>query len=255
VPPSREPAQIAGMFDGIARHYDTLNHLLSAGFDRRWRRRAIARLALTGRERLLDMCTGTADLAMAAVHAGDRQARDVVGIDFSERMLAVGRAKVRAAELADRVRLVRGDASSVPLPDASVGAISMAFGIRNVQDPVRALGELHRVLVPGGRIAVLEFGTPTMPAVRGLYLWYFRTILPRVGRTISKHAHAYSYLPASVVDFPSGEAFAALLREAGFDQVVVERLTFGVVYLYLATRPIATEMSTMRAAQRQSGSV
>lgn len=224
------------MFDAIARRYDTLNHLLSAGLDKRWRRRAIAALELSGRERVLDMCTGTADLAIAAVVASGGQARDVVGIDFSSEMLRYGQQKIRAAGLGGRVRLARGDATAMPLPDDSCDAAMVAFGIRNVQDPVRACEEFRRVLRPGGRLAVLEFGAPRIPGLRAVYLWYFRRILPLVGRLISKHSEAYTYLPASVIEFPTGEAFADILKRAGFASVRMETLTFGIVYLYIATR-------------------
>ena len=231
---SKDPARIAGMFDAIARRYDTLNHLLSAGLDRRWRRRAIRELALSGRERVLDLCTGTGDLAVAAVTGPDGQARDVVGIDFAGEMLRHARAKIADAGLHPRVRLVRGDATAVPLPDASVDAAMVAFGIRNVIDPARACAEMRRVLRPGGRLAILEFGAPRLPGIRALYLAYFRYLLPVIGRTFSRHRDAYSYLPASVIEFPVGAAFARVLETAGFVDVRYQALTFGIVYLYLA---------------------
>jgi len=233
--PSREPAVIAGMFDAIARRYDTLNHLLSAGLDRRWRARAVASLGLTGRERLLDMCTGTADLAIAAVTDRHR-AKDVVSIDFSSEMLTIARQKVRAAGLESRIRLARGDATAMPLPEASFDAATVGFGIRNVVDPLAACREFHRVLRPGGTLAVLEFGSPTGTGLRQAYAWYFQHVLPRIGRLVSKHDAAYSYLPASVNAFPSGAAFARILQQAGFHDVQFRRLTFGIVYLYLARR-------------------
>lgn len=234
---SKEPAKIAGMFDAIARRYDTLNHLLSAGLDKRWRKRAVTALELSGTERVLDMCTGTADLAIAAVSAPSAAAaHDVIGIDFSSEMLRFGRQKIAGAALAHRVRLVRGDATRVPLPDQSCDAAMVAFGIRNVQDPERGCAEFFRVLRPGGRLAILEFGSPRIPGLRALYLWYFKRILPLVGKLISKHGDAYTYLPASVIEFPTGDAFADVLRRAGFRTVRFETLTFGVVYLYLATR-------------------
>jgi demethylmenaquinone methyltransferase/2-methoxy-6-polyprenyl-1,4-benzoquinol methylase len=236
---SKEPARIAGMFDAIARRYDALNHLLSAGLDKRWRRRAIGALALSGRERVLDMCTGTGDLAIEAVSATGGRARQVVGIDFSGEMLRVARRKTRAASLSDRILLARGDATAVPLIDGTFDAATVAFGIRNVLDPARACAEFHRLLVPSGQIAVLEFGSPRLPGLRALYLWYFRRVLPLVGRLVSKHREAYTYLPASVIEFPSGEAFAAMLSRAGFEDIRYERLTFGVVYLYLARKGAA----------------
>jgi len=224
------------MFDAIARHYDTLNHLLSAGLDKRWRARTVAALELTGRERMLDMCTGTADLAIAAVTAVPGQAREVVGVDFSANMLAHGLAKVRSAGLGTRIHLARGDATRMPLPDAAFDVATVAFGIRNVQGPERACREFHRVLRPGGRLAVLEFGSPAVPGLRAAYLWYFRHVLPRIGRLISRHGDAYSYLPASVAEFPSGEAFKAMLLEGGFESVDYRTFTFGIVYLYVARK-------------------
>ena len=244
---SREPARIAGMFDAIARRYDALNHLLSAGLDRRWRRRAVQALALTGTERVLDMCTGTGDLAIEAATAVSGRARQVVGIDFSGEMLRLARQKTRSAGLSDRVHLARGDATAVPLSTASVDAAMVAFGIRNVLEPAAACAEFRRLLVPGGRLAVLEFGSPKIPGLRALYLWYFRRVLPLVGRLVSKHREAYAYLPASVIEFPSGDAFAAMLTRAGFEDVRHETLTFGVVYLYLARTGTAAPIQARAA--------
>lgn len=224
------------MFDSIARRYDTLNHLLSAGLDRRWRARAVRELSLTGTETVLDMCTGTADLAIEAVTTSAGQARDVIGVDFAGEMLRRGLAKVRKAGLTDRVHLVRGDATQIPLPDRQFDAAMVAFGIRNVIDSSSATREFARVLKPGGRLAVLEFGFPRIPGIKAAYRWYFKSLLPRVGRLISKHGEAYSYLPASVEQFPSPEVFAALLTRHGFASVRTVSLTFGIVYLYVATK-------------------
>jgi demethylmenaquinone methyltransferase/2-methoxy-6-polyprenyl-1,4-benzoquinol methylase len=185
---------------------------------------------------MLDMCTGTADLAIAAATSPRGQARDVVGVDFSAKMLGHGLAKIRAAGLQTRVHLARGDATRMPLPDGAFDVATVAFGIRNVLDPLQACREFHRVLTPGGRLAVLEFGSPSVPGLRAAYLWYFRHVLPRIGRLVSRHGDAYSYLPASVAEFPSGDAFAAILREAGFSSVRYQTFTFGIVYLYLATK-------------------
>ncbi len=232
----KAPDKIAGMFDAIAGRYDTLNFVLSGGLDRRWRRHAIRSLALTGRERLLDVCTGTADLAIEAATHPAGHAREVIGIDFAGEMLRLGRRKVAAGNLTGRVMLARGDAMRLPLPDQSCEAATIAFGIRNVADPLAGCRELHRVLAPGGRLAILEFGMPTLPVVSGLYRWYFRAILPRIGRMMSRHREAYDYLPASVEAFPAGEDFVALLRKAGFQQARGVRFMVGAVYLYLATR-------------------
>jgi demethylmenaquinone methyltransferase/2-methoxy-6-polyprenyl-1,4-benzoquinol methylase len=187
---SKEPDRIAGMFDAIARRYDTLNHVLSAGLDKRWRARAIRELSLTGSERVLDVCTGTADLAIEAVTSRAGQAAAVVGVDFSSEMLRYGQQKVRSASLGPRIQLARGDATKLPLPDARFDAAMVAFGIRNVSDPKLSLAEFHRVLKPGGRLAILEFGFPRIPGIRTLYTWYFKYVLPLVGRTVSKHGSA-----------------------------------------------------------------
>ena len=233
--PSKAPASIAGMFDAIAGRYDFLNHLLSAGLDRQWRRRAIRSLQLTGHERVLDLCTGTADLAIAARRARPAAAR-IVGIDFSSAMLEVGKAKVDAGGLSPSIALVRGDATRIPLGEGGVQGVTIGFGIRNVEKPDVACAEMHRVLAPGGRLAVLEFAIPTAPVVRPLYLWYFRHVLPRVGRVVSRHDAAYAYLPDSVGGFATPPEFVKMLRHAGFRDIRAVPLTLGIVYLYTATR-------------------
>jgi demethylmenaquinone methyltransferase / 2-methoxy-6-polyprenyl-1,4-benzoquinol methylase len=227
----KSPAAIAGMFDAIAGRYDALNHLLSGGLDRSWRRAAVRALALGGSERVLDVCTGTGDLAMALA----RRARQVLGVDFSGEMLRLGLDKVRAASVSGRIALARGDAMRLPCANESFDAATIAFGIRNVLDPEAVVAEIRRVLRPGGRLAILEFGSPTAPVFRQAYGWYFRAVLPRIGRLVSRHGDAYSYLPASVEQFPSGQAFADLLRRAGFNDVTARPLTFGTVWLYVGT--------------------
>ena len=231
----KSPRRIAGMFDAIAPRYDLLNAVLSAGLDRYWRRRAIGSLAFTGTETLLDVCTGTGDVAIAAARSA-RGAAQVLGIDFAGAMLTRARQKIGERGLSRRVRVVRGDAMHLPVASGTVHGATIAFGIRNVATPQVACGELLRVLRPGGRLAILEFGLPVVPAVRPLYLWYFRNVLPRIGRAVSRHDAAYSYLPASVGAFPWGEAFADILREQGFNNVRARPLSFGIVYLYTAEK-------------------
>jgi demethylmenaquinone methyltransferase/2-methoxy-6-polyprenyl-1,4-benzoquinol methylase len=234
VAPDKTPSRIAGMFDAIAPRYDLLNHLLSGGMDRRWRVRAIEALALPPGTRVLDLCTGTGDLAIAATRL--IAPVSVVGVDFSGEMLRLALAKLRDLRLSTAIRLIRADAARLPLPDASCDAATIGFGIRNVADPERALAELARVLRPGGRLAILEFGQPRIPGIRTLYSWYFRYLLPLVGRAVSKHSSAYSYLPASVGHFPPPAEFSRLIGATGFSQVQAVPLTFGIVYLYVADR-------------------
>jgi demethylmenaquinone methyltransferase/2-methoxy-6-polyprenyl-1,4-benzoquinol methylase len=231
--PDKAPAKIAGMFDAIAGRYDLLNMVLSGGLDRYWRRRAIASLQLTGRERLLDVCTGTADVAIGAALHG---ANHVVGVDFSGAMLAHGLDKVQKGNLASRITLLRGDAMNLPVASASVHAATIAFGIRNVLEPEIACRELARVLQPGGRLAILEFGTPASRVFGPVYHWYSRNILPRIGRAISRHDAAYTYLPESIGAFAYGDEFAKILNVAGFSQVEARPLMFGAVYLYTAQK-------------------
>jgi demethylmenaquinone methyltransferase/2-methoxy-6-polyprenyl-1,4-benzoquinol methylase len=223
------------MFDAIAGRYDFLNHFLSAGIDKRWRKRAIQSLGLTGRERVLDLCSGTADLAIAAVRATP-SARRVIGVDFSSEMLRVGHDKLRQDRLTDRIALVRGDAMRIPVADASVDAVTIGFGIRNVERIDAAAAELFRVLKPGGRLAILEFAVPTLPVFRQCYGWYVSRVLPRIGQAISRSDTAYAYLPASISAFARPEEFVKILRQAGFGAISPIRLMLGSVILYTAQK-------------------
>ena len=239
--PDKTPDRIAGMFDAIAPRYDLLNHVLSAGIDRRWRVRAIRSLSLTGRETLLDVCTGTADVALQACRGGPSDppavgAARVIGVDFAAAMLSFGLRKVRAAGEAERITLVRGDATRLPLRDGTVDVATVAFGIRNVERPALACAEMARVMRRGGRLAILEFGVPRVPGISTLYLWYFKYLLPSVGRMVSGHTAAYSYLPASVGTFPPPHEFMEILEQAGFTHVRADPLTFGIVYLYTGVK-------------------
>jgi demethylmenaquinone methyltransferase / 2-methoxy-6-polyprenyl-1,4-benzoquinol methylase len=232
---SKSPERIAGMFDAIAGRYDLLNHVLSGGIDRRWRARAIRSLRLTGRERVLDLCTGTGDLAIAAVRARPSAAR-VVGIDFSGAMLRVGDRKLRHERLDGRIAMVQGDATRIPLGDVSVDAATLGFGIRNVQDMDAACAELYRVLKPGGRLAILEFAVPTMPVFGAFYGWYVNRVLPHIGRALSRNDSAYAYLPASISAFATPDEFVKILRRAGFGEISPIHLMLGGVILYTARR-------------------
>jgi demethylmenaquinone methyltransferase/2-methoxy-6-polyprenyl-1,4-benzoquinol methylase len=230
----KTPARIAGMFDAIAPRYDLLNHVLSAGLDVRWRARAIRELQLRPGARVLDLCTGTGDLAVAAVR--EQPSASVVGVDFAGEMLRLANRKIASLGLGRSIRVVRGDGMRIPLAGESCDAASIGFGIRNVVEPRAALAELARVLRPGARLAILEFGQPRVPGIKTLYAWYFRYLLPLVGRTVSKHDSAYSYLPASVGTFPPAAEFTRLIAATGFSQVRAVPLSFGIVYLYVAER-------------------
>ena len=222
------------MFDGIAKRYDLLNHVLSAGLDRRWRAAAVRAMRLPAGARVIDLCAGTADFAMAAANAspGSR----VLGVDFSTAMLAIGRAKVRAAGLGDRISLVRGDAMTIPVRDGWADGATIGFGIRNVVDPIAALHELARVIKPGDTLAILELGEPAIPGVRAIYNWCFPTSA-RLGRLVSHTTTApISYLPASVGSFPQPGTCAAMISSHGFVDVTTVPLSLGIVYLYVATR-------------------
>jgi demethylmenaquinone methyltransferase / 2-methoxy-6-polyprenyl-1,4-benzoquinol methylase len=232
---SKSPDRIAAMFDAIADRYDFLNHLLSAGIDRRWRARAVRALHLSGRERVLDVCTGTGDLAIAAVRAHPGAAY-VIGVDFAGAMLSVARRKLARDPWRDRVALVRGDATGLPVATASIDAVTIAFGIRNVDRLDAACVEMRRVLKAGGRLAVLEFAVPALPVWRQCYGWYVRHVLPQIGRAVSHHGGAYGYLPASIDAFAKPDELVKILRHAGFVDVSAARLTLGSVCLYVARR-------------------
>mgnify|MGYP001160977893 FL=1 len=235
LPLDKSPREISGMFDDIAGRYDVLNRLLSAGRDRVWRIRAVEALELQGSETVLDLCTGTADLALALT-SFKRHAARVVGVDFSGEMLRQGYTKIRRVRSEGSINLLRGDAEQIPLCDGVVDGVSIGFGIRNVAKPQKVLAEIRRVLRPGGRLVILEFGEPKLAAVRAAYLWYFRRVLPLVGKMVSRHRSAYTYLPASVGAFHNPPAFCGLLEQIGFTHVQVNPLTFGIVYLYSALR-------------------
>ena len=233
-PEGSKKEQVAAMFNAISPKYDALNRILSAGIDQSWRRKTLREIRATGALNVLDVATGTADLALAL--AKGIPGSKVVGVDISAGMLEVGRSKVRARDLEGRVRLDLGDGEQLPYEESSFDAVTVAFGVRNFENLELGLRDMRRVLQPGGSLAVLEFSQPTSWPLRGLYLFYFKNILPRIGRLVSKDASAYTYLPNSVQAFPYGESFASKLREAGFSSVRVRPLTFGIASLYLAIK-------------------
>jgi len=222
---------VRGMFTAIAPRYDLLNHLLSLNLDRRWRRAAVARL---GWERLpdgryLDLCAGTLDLAATLAHQRGFRGT-VIGVDFVVPMLALGRGK------APRLAAVGADALTLPFPAASFDGAMVAFGVRNLADLDAGLAEAARVLRPGARLVVLEFTTPTFAPFRAAYLFYFRRVLPAIGRLVSQHTTAYNYLPESVMTFPTPSELTSRIAAAGFRDVRCELLTGGIVALHHGSR-------------------
>lgn len=236
-PPGQAPGKkeaVEAMFDDIAPRYDLLNRILSMGIDQSWRDEAVRMLADDRPKRILDVATGTGDLAVKAL---DLDPDTVVGVDISEEMLARGREKIDALGLSDRVTLRRGDAEKLPFSDAQFDAALVAFGVRNFEDLRCGLEEIRRVLRPGAPLVVLEFSRPSAFPIKQLYYFYSHAILPVVGRLVSKNPAAYRYLPASVDVFPAGERFADELREAGYTDVRIKPLTFGIASIYRGRKP------------------
>ena len=221
---------VTEMFDGIASSYDVLNHRLSFGIDRRWRRKTSKVVASWHPLEILDVATGTADLAIRM--AKDNPEASVKGVDLSTNMLYIGQHKIDKEKLSERICLEHADASGMPFADDSFDAVTVAFGVRNFGDLEAGLREMVRVCRNGGLVAVLEFSHPRNGLVRVPYRWYSRRWIPRVGRRVSKHPNAYSYLPSSVEAFPSGDAFAAKLEQAGVPDVQKKVFSGGIATLY-----------------------
>ena len=226
---------IAAMFDRISPKYDALNHLLSLNIDKVWRRKTAKAVAKCHPNTILDLATGTADLAIAL--ARHNSEAHVVGTDISEKMLEIGKAKVKTQRLENQIDLQYGDAASLPFGDNSFDAVTVAFGVRNFEDLGKGLSEIHRVLKPGGHAFILEFSMPERFPIRQIYRLYFNHFLPTIGRMVSKDRSAYDYLPESVEKFPKPESFCKSLVSIGLENVRLLRLSFGVATLYLAQKP------------------
>lgn len=230
---SGKKEQVATMFNNISGNYDFLNHFLSMGIDKLWRRKVVKMLKNEHPRLILDVATGTGDLAIANLGASPEK---VIGIDISNGMLEMGREKIKKLNLNDKIELLNGDSENIQFPDQSFDAITVAFGVRNYENLDKGLAEMARVLKTGGTLIVLEFSKPTNWFFKKLYYFYFCNVLPFIGKIVSKDPRAYTYLPESVQVFPDGEKFAAHLKGAGFKTVECIPLTFGISTIYRAKK-------------------
>ncbi len=239
MPVDKSSERVRRMFSQIAGRYDFLNHLLSLNIDRYWRRQTVRLVPPAGPLPILDVCTGTGDLALAY----DRAAKGrtpIVAADFCHEMLEIGRKKAHRSGAHKRVTFVEADAQSLPLPSDAFQIVCVAFGLRNVADTDRGLAEMARVCAPRGRVAVLEFSSPTRQPFRAAYGWYFRHVLPRIGRLLAHNSgDAYEYLPSSVSEFPQGEALLAKMRAVGLADLRCYPLTLGVATLYVGQKAVS----------------
>jgi demethylmenaquinone methyltransferase / 2-methoxy-6-polyprenyl-1,4-benzoquinol methylase len=221
--------QVATMFDNIAYRYDFLNHFLSLGIDKIWRKKAIRELASVSPKKIIDIATGTGDLALKAMVLNPSE---IVGIDISEEMLTYARQKVQKAGKEGIIRFEKGDSEQIHYPDQTFDAAMVAFGVRNFENVQMGLNEIYRVLAPAGMVVVLEFSRPQNFLIRIVYDFYFLKIVPFLGKIFSKDNRAYNYLPESVAAFPSGISFLQYLEKAGFAECKCKSLTFGIASIY-----------------------
>lgn len=226
--------QVEEMFNNISPKYDFLNHLLSANIDKLWRRKAIRKLEIHQPSYVLDIATGTGDFAIAA---SKLKGAKLVGIDISEGMLEVGRIKIFKKGLTESIELLKADSEDLPFQDGIFDAAIVGFGVRNFENLKKGLSEIYRVLKPGGVFYVLEFSKPKNTPFKQIYHFYFRRILPLVGRLVSRDNNAYTYLPESVMEFPDGERFLAILADVGFVENKCFPQSFGIASIYEARLP------------------
>lgn len=220
--------QVAEMFNNISKRYDFLNHLLSMGIDKGWRKKVVKIVKQNNPKKILDVATGTADLALAL---GKGIEAEIIGLDISPGMLKVGNQKV-AASAAKNISLVLGDGENLPFEDNTFDAITVAFGVRNFENLQKGLADIYRVLKPGGTFVVLEFSQPEKAPFKQFYNFYFKNILPNIGKLVSKDSRAYTYLPESVQAFPYGQQFIAELNKVGFAHGKAQPVTFGIATIY-----------------------
>ena len=221
--------EVAEMFDNISGRYDFLNHFLSAGIDYSWRRKAIKLMGRKNPKTILDVATGTGDLAIEALKINPEK---IIGVDIAEDMLEFGRKKLTEKKLQDKITLETGDSENLRFGDASFDAVMVAFGVRNFENLEKGLSEMFRVINQNGQVMILEFSKPKKFPVKQLYNFYFRFILPSLGKMISGDSSAYTFLPESVGKFPDGDAFLNILQKIGFKEVKQIKLTFGIASIY-----------------------
>lgn len=225
--------KIGKMFDRIANSYDFLNHFLSLGIDIYWRVRAIELLRKSNPKKILDVATGTADLGIAAVKLNPQK---IIGIDISEKMLEIGKKKIHKLGLDHKIELILGDCENLPFKDNYFDAITVGFGVRNFENLKKGLSEMYRVLDKNGTVVILEFSKPKKFPLNYIFNFYFKNILPIVGKIISKDKEAYAYLPESVQKFPDGKDFLNIMKEVGFSNLKQIPLTFGIVSVYIGKK-------------------
>ena len=226
---STKKEQVASMFDKIAHSYDFLNHFLSLGIDKIWRRKAIKELELSKPKYILDVATGTGDFALEALKLNPDK---IIGIDISNGMLDIARNKIIEKHLQAKFEVRNGDSEQLDFENSTFDAVTVSFGVRNFENLQKGISEIFRVLKPGGKVVILEFSRPTIFPVKQVYNFYFFSILPTFGQLFSKDQRAYNYLPESVAAFPDGESFIAVLKQAGFSNTTNKTLTFGISSIY-----------------------
>ncbi len=222
--------QVAQMFDNIAYRYDFLNRFLSAGIDIRWRKKALSYLKELHPQKILDVATGTADVAIMA--SGLLKPDKIIGIDISDGMLEIGRKKLKKLHLENTIELLNGDSETINFENGSFDAVTVAFGVRNFQHLEKGLSEILRVLKPGGKLVVLEFSQPSSPFIKSFYNTYMKTVAPGMGRLFSKNSCAYEYLDESIKKFPEGKRFVQILENIGYIKTQSKTLSLGICSIY-----------------------
>lgn len=226
--------QVANMFNNISKKYDFLNHILSFGIDKLWRRKAISILKALKPQKILDVATGTGDFALEAIRV--LKPSKVIGIDISEGMLAIAKDKISDLNLLDQFEVQLGDSEHLDFSNSTFDAVTVAFGVRNFENLQQGLNEICRVIRPGGKAVILEFSNPKKFPVKQLYSFYSKNVLPQIGKLFSKDKRAYSYLPESIAQFPDGSNFTDLLLKAGFKKAICKPQTFGICAIYIGIK-------------------